>query len=84
VSAFRGTPIHSIASGDFHMIALAQDWTVYAWGYGAEGQCGLGTTLHLRSALRNALALLSVLAPAPDKRWLAAGVSAGRRGRWRR
>lgn len=45
---FRSTPVHSIASGDFHMLALAMDWTVYAWGYGAEGQCGLGTTLHLR------------------------------------
>lgn len=45
---FRGLPVHSIACGDFHMLGLAMDWTVYAWGYGAEGQCGLGTTLHLR------------------------------------
>ncbi len=31
------------------MLALGVDGKVYAWGYGAEGQGGLGATLHLRT-----------------------------------
>lgn len=59
---FRGLPVHSIACGDFHMLGLAMDWTVYAWGYGAEGQCGLGTTLHLRYVLSSGYVFLEIFA----------------------
>lgn len=59
---FRGLPVHSIACGDFHMLGLAMDWTVYAWGYGAEGQCGLGTTLHLRYLLSAGYMIRDILA----------------------
>lgn len=34
VPFFRSTPIHSLASGDFHMLALGHDCSVYSWGYG--------------------------------------------------
>ena len=48
VTYFRTCPLASMACGDFHVLALGQDGRVYAWGYGAEGQGGLGATLHLR------------------------------------
>lgn len=41
--------VHAIASGDFHMLALTRDRRVFSWGYGAEGQCGHGNALHLRT-----------------------------------
>mmetsp|Transcript_36636 Transcript_36636/g.46689 ORF Transcript_36636/g.46689 Transcript_36636/m.46689 type:complete len:744 (+) Transcript_36636:264-2495(+) len=41
--------VAAIASGDFHMLALTQTGKVYSWGYGAEGQCGHGSALHLRT-----------------------------------
>ena len=41
--------VHAIASGDFHMLALTRDRRVFSWGYGAEGQCGHGNSLHLRT-----------------------------------
>jgi alpha-tubulin suppressor-like RCC1 family protein len=52
--------VHGLASGDFHMLALTRDRRVFSWGYGAEGQCGHGNSLHLRTprpveALRHVL-----------------------------
>ena len=44
--------MHSLVSGDFHMLALGHDCSVYSWGYGAEGQCGHGNTFHLRTPRR--------------------------------
>ena len=38
VRYFRNIPIHSLASGDFHMLALAHDCSVYSWGCGSDGQ----------------------------------------------
>lgn len=38
VRYFRNLPIHSLASGDFHMLALAHDCSVYSWGCGSDGQ----------------------------------------------
>jgi len=46
VSFFHNIPIHSIASGDFHMLALTHDCSVYSWGYGADGQLGHGNLNH--------------------------------------
>ena len=53
VTYFRTCPLASMACGDFHVLALGQDGRVYAWGYGAEGQGGLGATLQfLRDRLK--------------------------------
>jgi alpha-tubulin suppressor-like RCC1 family protein len=52
VPFFRSIPIHSLASGDFHMLALAHDCSVYAWGYGNDGQSGTGTLQHLKTPRR--------------------------------
>lgn len=38
VRYFRNLPVHSLASGDFHMLALAHDCSVYSWGCGSDGQ----------------------------------------------
>lgn len=35
-------PVHSIASGDMHMLALTHDCTVYSWGLNSDGQCATG------------------------------------------
>eukprot|EP00616_Rhizochromulina_sp_CCMP1243_P013771 CAMPEP_0118993936 /NCGR_PEP_ID=MMETSP1173-20130426/55968_1 /TAXON_ID=1034831 /ORGANISM="Rhizochromulina marina cf, Strain CCMP1243" /LENGTH=199 /DNA_ID=CAMNT_0006945195 /DNA_START=33 /DNA_END=628 /DNA_ORIENTATION=+ len=60
VSTLDSFGVTSLASGDFHMLALTRDRRVFAWGYGAEGQCGQGNSLHLRTprpveALRHVL-----------------------------
>jgi alpha-tubulin suppressor-like RCC1 family protein len=52
--------VSSLAAGDFHVLALTRDRRVFSWGYGAEGQCGHGAALHLRTprpveALRHVL-----------------------------
>lgn len=52
VPHFRTIPVHSLSAGDFHMLALGHDCSVYSWGYGAEGQCGHGNTFHLRTPRR--------------------------------
>ena len=49
VAFFRTCPLTALACGDFHVCGLGADGRVYAWGYGAEGQGGLGATLHLRT-----------------------------------
>jgi alpha-tubulin suppressor-like RCC1 family protein len=49
VPFFSTIPVHSLSSGDFHMLALGHNCAVYSWGYGAEGQCGHGNTFHLRT-----------------------------------
>jgi len=41
--------VHTLAAGDFHMLALTRDRRVFSWGYGGEGQCGHGGGLHLRT-----------------------------------
>ena len=46
---FRTIPIHSIVSGDYHMLALGQDSSVYSWGYGSEGQTGHSTVFHVKT-----------------------------------
>lgn len=38
VRYFRNLPVHSLASGDFHMLALAHDCSVHSWGCGSDGQ----------------------------------------------
>jgi hypothetical protein len=40
---FRSRPVKALAVGDFHSIALCRNGELYSWGYGIEGQCGLGT-----------------------------------------
>lgn len=35
-------PVHSLASGDMHMVALSHDCALYSWGLNADGQCGTG------------------------------------------
>ena len=49
---FRNMQVHSLASGDFHMLALGHDCGVYSWGYGAEGQTGMSSLFHLRTPRR--------------------------------
>lgn len=48
VPYFRGESLLDVACGDYHTLALTLEGTVHCWGYGAEGQCGQGNTLHLR------------------------------------
>lgn len=48
VAFFHNIPIYSIASGDFHMMALTHDCSVYSWGYGADGQLGHGNLNHCK------------------------------------
>jgi len=52
VPFFRTIPIHSLVSGDFHMLALGHDCSVYSWGYNAEGQCGQGNLFNLKTPRR--------------------------------
>lgn len=47
IQFFRGIEVVQLVSGDFHMLALDSQHRVYFWGYGAEGQNGLG---HLQSS----------------------------------
>ncbi|KAL7465811.1 hypothetical protein ACHAXS_006133 [Conticribra weissflogii] len=42
VSALRNVAIESIAAGDAHTLALSKGGRVFAWGAGADGQCGQG------------------------------------------
>ena len=46
---FRTIPVHSLVSGDYHMLALGQDSNVYSWGYGSEGQTGHSTVFHIKT-----------------------------------
>lgn len=41
-----------IIIGDFHMVALSRKREVFSWGYGAEGQGGHGSLLHMRTPRR--------------------------------
>lgn len=52
LTAFRNIPIHSVASGDFHMLALAHDGSVFSWGYSADGQTGQSSLLNVRTPRR--------------------------------
>jgi alpha-tubulin suppressor-like RCC1 family protein len=49
IAIFKTLQIASIASGDFHMLALGKDGTVYSWGYGLEGQTGLGVIINSKA-----------------------------------
>lgn len=49
---FRDIQVHSLASGDYHMLALGHDCGVYSWGYGIEGQTGHSSLFHLRNPRR--------------------------------
>ena len=44
-----GKSIVNIAAGGYHSIALADDGTVYAWGYNPTGQLGNGATVDSRT-----------------------------------
>ncbi|CAM9181888.1 unnamed protein product [Choristocarpus tenellus] len=49
VPFFRTTPVLDVDTGDFHMVALTRQGSVYSWGYGTEGQGGHGGLLHMRT-----------------------------------
>lgn len=49
---FRNIQVHSLASGDFHMMALSHDCGVYSWGYGSEGQTGHSSFFNIRNPRR--------------------------------
>ena len=42
VSALKNVSIEYIAAGDAHTLALSKNGRVFAWGAGADGQCGQG------------------------------------------
>eukprot|EP00607_Mallomonas_marina_P006606 CAMPEP_0182434360 /NCGR_PEP_ID=MMETSP1167-20130531/69360_1 /TAXON_ID=2988 /ORGANISM="Mallomonas Sp, Strain CCMP3275" /LENGTH=520 /DNA_ID=CAMNT_0024624159 /DNA_START=404 /DNA_END=1966 /DNA_ORIENTATION=- len=44
--------VTDLAVGDFHTLALAEDASVYSWGYNAEGQCGHGHVFNIRTPQR--------------------------------
>jgi hypothetical protein len=48
IALFQTIPVHSLKCGDFHNLALGHDCSVYAWGYGTEGQTGQGDMFHLK------------------------------------
>jgi alpha-tubulin suppressor-like RCC1 family protein len=50
--AFKAIPVHSIASGDFHMLAVGHDGSVYSWGYNCDGQAGQASLVNLRTPRR--------------------------------
>jgi alpha-tubulin suppressor-like RCC1 family protein len=52
IQYFQTIPIHSLASGDFHMVALGHDCSVYSWGYGSEGQTGHASIFHVKTPRR--------------------------------
>jgi alpha-tubulin suppressor-like RCC1 family protein len=49
VPYFNARPVHSLAIGDFHSVALLRDTSVCSWGLNADGQCGHGNTLNHRT-----------------------------------
>eukprot|EP01038_Epipyxis_sp_PR26KG_P006939 gene6939-9493_t len=49
IQLFKTIPAHSIASGDFHMLALGHDGNVYSWGCGTDGQTGQSSLLNVRT-----------------------------------
>jgi len=51
VSGLSGVTITALAGGDEHSVALANDGTVYAWGYNGNGQIGDNTTTNRASAV---------------------------------
>jgi alpha-tubulin suppressor-like RCC1 family protein len=59
VRYFRNLPVHSLASGDFHMLALAHDCSVHSWGCGSDGQLvSLISYVIMTNSLINTIALL--------------------------
>ena len=48
ISSLSSYFIESIASGDYHNLALTSTGAVYSWGYNNEGQCGHQSLYHLR------------------------------------
>ncbi|CAM9865992.1 unnamed protein product, partial [Ectocarpus sp. 8 AP-2014] len=52
VTFFSDKPLVQAAAGDFHMVALSRKREVFSWGYGAEGQGGHGSLLHMRMPRR--------------------------------
>ncbi|KAG9413681.1 hypothetical protein AC1031_012908 [Aphanomyces cochlioides] len=39
---FHGKVVQTIMLGEWHSVALTDDGSIYAWGFGEEGQLGLG------------------------------------------
>ncbi|CAK4069400.1 unnamed protein product [Aphanomyces euteiches] len=39
---FHGKVVQTITLGEWHSVALTDDGSIYAWGFGEEGQLGLG------------------------------------------
>lgn len=52
VTHFLAKPVRDLASGDYHMLALAKDGAVYSWGFSHDGQCGYGGTMNVRTPRR--------------------------------
>lgn len=42
----------AVSAGSFHTLALKKDGTLWAWGYGADGQLGLGNTTSYKSPVQ--------------------------------
>ncbi len=70
-SALAGKTVVAIAGGGVHSLALASDGTLYAWGYGGDGQLGNGSlanssipvAVSASGPLANAFVCLAATAP---------------------
>jgi alpha-tubulin suppressor-like RCC1 family protein len=49
IKFFASRPVASVASGDFHNLALCRSGEVYSWGHNLEGQCGVGTAVNVKT-----------------------------------
>lgn len=49
---FDTHPVQQLSSGDFHMLALCRNGSVYSWGYSSDGQTGHLTLLHCKTPRR--------------------------------
>lgn len=49
IPLFRSNPVHSLACGDFHMLALCTNHSVFSWGIGHDGQNGHAILANVRT-----------------------------------
>jgi alpha-tubulin suppressor-like RCC1 family protein len=83
VPFFHSRPVHSLAIGEFHSLALTRDCSVYSWGYNPDGQCGHGNTCNLRTPRKiEALSGLQVVQVTCGASWSNAVTKSGELYTW--